>query len=111
MQCLSDEVTEISDCVDDCGLLSSCNIVPLHQIVLQRDEVQSVARDATTVHLQIQNDSIVHLDDQTPDRTRTEQTIGSFSVGQKYMIKSIKRKDDSNQETTKTQLLKQFLEI
>ena len=77
MQRLGDVVAEVGYGVDDGGLLGRPGVVLLHQVVLQRDEVQCVVGNATAVHLQLQSDGIVDLDYQTPDgnKTRTRRSV------------------------------------
>lgn len=64
MQRLCDVVAEVCDSVDDGGLLSSSRIILLHQVVLQRDEVQRVVGDAAAINFQ--SDGVVNQDHQTP---------------------------------------------
>lgn len=64
MQSLCDVVAEVGNGVDDGGLLGSSRVILLHQVVLQRDEVQCVVGDAAAVDFQ--SDGVVNQDDQTP---------------------------------------------
>lgn len=66
MQSLGDVVSEVGDGIDDGGLLAGSGVILLHQVVLQRDEVQRVAGDAAAVDLQ--SDAVVYQDHQTPER-------------------------------------------
>ena len=75
VQRLGDVVTEVGDGVDDGGLLGSPGVVPLHQVVLQRDEVQSVVGHAAAIHLHLQSDGVVDLDHQAADGSRAERSV------------------------------------
>ncbi len=66
MQSLCDVVAEVGDGVDDGGLLGGSGVILLHQVILQRDEVQRVIVDAAVIDLQ--SDGVVNQDHQTPER-------------------------------------------
>lgn len=70
VQSLCDVVAEVGDGVDDSGLLGGPGIIPLHQVILQRDEVQRVVGDAAAVDFQ--SDGVVYQDHQTPEREEEE---------------------------------------
>lgn len=66
VQSLRDVVAEVGDGVDNGGLLGGSRVILLHQVVLQRDEVQCVVGDAAAVNFQ--SDGVVNKDHQTPER-------------------------------------------
>lgn len=70
MQRLSDVVAEVSDGVEDSRLLSGGGVGLLHQVVLQRDEVQRVVGDAAAVDLQ--SDGVVDQNHQTAGRKNSD---------------------------------------
>lgn len=66
VQSLCDVVAEVSDGIDNGGLLGRPRVIPLHQVILQRDEVQHVVGDAVAVNFQ--SDGVVDKDHQTPEK-------------------------------------------
>lgn len=68
VQSFCDVIAEVGDGVDDGWLFSSARVIFLHQVILQRDEVQRVVGDAAAVHLH--GDGVVDQDHQTPERKR-----------------------------------------
>lgn len=78
MQRLCDVVAEVGDSVDDSGLLSGSGIILLHQVVLQRDEVQRVVGDAAAVDFE--SDGVVYQDHQTPETQKDKSVINTSKL-------------------------------
>ena len=76
VQSFCDAIAEVGDGVDDGWLLSGAGVIFLHQVILQRDEVQRVVGDAADVHLH--GDGVVDQDHQTPGRK--EERIDVFML-------------------------------